>query len=440
MMDTLSQLRAGQLTGARRLDLSCGLEALPPEVFDLADTLEVLNLTGNRLQSLPDDFAKLQKLRILFCSENCFTHLPEVIGACPQLSMVGFKANAIETVADKALPASLRWLILTDNRIETLPTSLGRCTRLQKLMLSGNQLRTLPDSMAHCVNLEMIRLAANEFDDLPAWLLTMPRLAWLALAGNPCAPAPALETLPSSIEWSDLHLIGLLGEGASGFIHRAHWQSNPGSPPREVAVKIFKGAMTSDGLPACEVSASLTAGPHPHLIGIQGHVVGHPSGAPGLVMSLIASEFTSLAGPPSFDSCTRDVYPEDRRFAPHVALRIAQGLASAAAHLHRHGIMHGDFYAHNVLTPTAGDCLLGDFGAASFYQPHHAKALQQIEVRALGYLIEELTTRIESTEQDDALNHAMKAIQDECLSPDVASRPSFAEVRDRLKQLDQLSS
>lgn len=434
-MDTLSQLRAGKLAGARRLDLSCGLEEVPPEVFDLADTLEVLNLTGNRLQSLPDDFAKLQKLRILFCSENRFAHLPEVIGACPQLSMVGFKANAIETVADKALPSALRWLILTDNRIEVLPSSLGRCTRLQKLMLSGNRLRTLPASMAQCENLEMIRLAANEFDDLPAWLLALPRLAWLALAGNPCAPAPALDSLPSAIEWNALNLIDLLGEGASGFIHRAHWRSSEGTPPREVAVKIFKGAMTSDGLPSCEVAASLTTGKHPHLIEILGHVVHHPSGAPGLVMQLIAPEFTSLAGPPSFDSCTRDVYADGRTFTAAEALRIAQGLASAAAHLHAHGVMHGDFYAHNVLTRSTGDCLLGDFGAASFFPAHHAQALQQIEVRAFGYLLEELTSRLATTSTSSACINAMKALQTECLSPEVASRPLFADIQQRLAQV-----
>lgn len=424
-MDTLSQLRAGKLAGARRLDLSCGLEEVPPEVFDLADTLEVLNLTGNRLQSLPDDFAKLQKLRILFCSENRFTHLPEVIGACPQLSMVGFKANAIETVADKALPSALRWLILTDNRIEVLPSSLGRCTRLQKLMLSGNRLRTLPASMAQCENLEMIRLAANEFDALPAWLLALPRLAWLALAGNPCAPAPALNSLPSAIEWNDLNLIDLLGEGASGFIHRAHWRSSEGTPPREVAVKIFKGAMTSDGLPSCEVAASLTTGKHPHLIEILGRVVHHPSGAPGLVMQLIAPEFTSLAGPPSFDSCTRDVYADVRTFTAAEALRIAQGLASAAAHLHAHGVMHGDFYAHNVLTRSTGECLLGDFGAASFYPTNHAHSLQKIEVRAFGCLLEELIDRITWHPLSEAVKPALSDLRNRCLGSDVSSRPSF---------------
>jgi hypothetical protein len=47
-MHTLQQLRSGALAGTRRLDLACGLTDLPEEVFDLTDTLEVLNLSGNR--------------------------------------------------------------------------------------------------------------------------------------------------------------------------------------------------------------------------------------------------------------------------------------------------------------------------------------------------------------------------------------------------------
>ncbi len=46
-MDTLAQLRAGQLAGIKRLDLSCGLTEFPREIFDLADSLEILNLSGN---------------------------------------------------------------------------------------------------------------------------------------------------------------------------------------------------------------------------------------------------------------------------------------------------------------------------------------------------------------------------------------------------------
>ena len=38
-LENLRALRRGALAGARRLDLCCDLTALPPEVFDLADTL-----------------------------------------------------------------------------------------------------------------------------------------------------------------------------------------------------------------------------------------------------------------------------------------------------------------------------------------------------------------------------------------------------------------
>ncbi len=46
-MHTLQQLRSGELAGATRLDLSCGLREFPREIFELADSLEVLNLSGN---------------------------------------------------------------------------------------------------------------------------------------------------------------------------------------------------------------------------------------------------------------------------------------------------------------------------------------------------------------------------------------------------------
>ena len=47
-MNTLAQLKAGQLAGIQRLDLSCGLTEFPREIFELADSLEILNLSGDR--------------------------------------------------------------------------------------------------------------------------------------------------------------------------------------------------------------------------------------------------------------------------------------------------------------------------------------------------------------------------------------------------------
>ena len=111
-MDTLDQLRAGQLAGSTRLDLACGLSDFPREIFDLADSLEILNLSGNALSQLPDDLHRLTRLRVLFCSDNLFTELPACVGQCTALTMIGFKANAIETVPAAALPPLLRGQLL----------------------------------------------------------------------------------------------------------------------------------------------------------------------------------------------------------------------------------------------------------------------------------------------------------------------------------------
>jgi hypothetical protein len=439
---TLDQLRTGQLAGARHLKLACGLSEFPREIFDLADTLEVLDLSGNALTSLPDDFPRLRKLRIFFASDNPFTELPDVLGQCEQLSMVGFKANRIRTVTAQSLPPALRWLILTDNQIEVLPPEIGACTRLQKLMLAGNRLQTLPAELAACTRLELIRLAANRMTELPAWLLNLPRLSWLAYAGNPFAQAcesTALDDAPvSTIQWSGLELQQMLGEGASGVIHRALRPGAQDDTANAVAVKLFKGAVTSDGLPHCEMAACISAGRHANLIPVLGKVQDHPAGTHGLVMELIDPRFSNLAGPPSLASCTRDIYSEDARFDLSTALGIAYGIASAADHLHAQGIMHGDLYAHNILHDGEGHALLGDFGAASFYAPRGAALeplLQRVEVRAFGCLLEELIERTDTqTSTEDALAQ-LESLKAECLVDEVSTRPAFQDIVRKLSRM-----
>ncbi|MBP5954271.1 serine/threonine-protein kinase [Pseudomonas anatoliensis] len=436
-MHTLAQLRAGELSGITRLDLSCGLTEFPAEIFDLADTLEVLNLSGNALSCLPDDLHRLTRLRVLFCSDNQFTALPACLGQCAALTMIGFKANRIADVPGAALPPLLRWLILTDNCIETLPSELGERPHLQKLMLAGNRLQSLPSSLSHCHRLELLRIAANQLTELPHWLLTLPSLTWLAYAGNPLeteADAAALEATPQ-IDWSALRLEQQLGEGASGVISRAIWQRADGAVT-PVAVKLYKGEMTSDGSPLHEMNACITAGLHQNLIRIEGRIHGHPDGQQGLVMQLIDPSFANLAGLPSLASCSRDVYAEDCRFSAQVALRIAMGVASAAEHLHQQGITHGDLYGHNILLNDQGDCLLGDFGAASFHattDSMETRALQRIEVRAFGVLLGELLARIDSGLSDER-RQVLEALERRCCQPDVLARPGFSEVIEVLQK------
>lgn len=435
-MHSLADLRAGRLAGARHLKLSEGLTGFPPEIFSLADTLEILDLSGNRLTSLPDELPCLRRLRILFCSDNPFEVLPAVLGQCPQLEMVGFKANRIHSVPGAALPPRLRWLILTDNRLTALPPEIGRCTRLQKLMLAGNRLTVLPPELAACRALELLRIAANRLEALPEWLLSMPRLAWLAFAGNPLCDAWAEEEAPAvdMLHWQALSLQRLLGQGASGHIHEA--LLTVGGNTSRLALKLFKGAVTSDGLPSSEIHAWLRAGRHPALIPVTGRLCGHPEGLDGLAMPLVAPSFRSLAGPPDFGTCTRDVYAAGIYFSPEEALAIASSIASAAAHLHARGVNHGDLYAHNLLHGGGGAVLLGDFGAASCYPAGLeglAEALQRLEVRAFGCLLEELLTHQDEAADPGGIRPRLAAWRDACLSEVCAERPLFAALAQGLE-------
>jgi hypothetical protein len=156
-------------------------------------------------------------------------------------------------------------------------------------------------------------------------------LTWLAFGGNPVAAAPPAPNAPvARLQWRDMELAEKLGEGASGVIHKAHWQPSPQQAGQPVAVKLFKGAVTSDGFPADELAACLAVGQHHNLIRVLGEIRGHPTGRSGLVMAWVDAEFRTLAGPPSLATCTRDVYPDDRGFSLQVALRLATSLASAA--------------------------------------------------------------------------------------------------------------
>ena len=436
-MHTLEQLRSGALAGTRRLDLACDLTELPQEIFDLADSLEVLNLSGNRLRDLPHQLGRLHKLQVLFASDNEFEVLPEVLGDCPALHMVGFKANRIAHVTAAALPPALRWLTLTDNAIHRLPTELGQRPALQKLMLAGNRLQALPDSLQNAQRLELLRVSANRLTEVPGWLTELPRLSWLALAGNALGwDGPAVTELPG-MAWHDLSHGPLLGEGASGHIY----QVQTSAWPQPLALKLFKGEVTSDGLPEDELAACFAAGQHPALTTPVARLTGHPAQAQGLLMPLIPAAHVNLAGPPSLQSCTRDVYPPGFRLAATLALRIASDVAGAVAHLHQRSVMHGDLYAHNILIdPVHGQARLGDFGAATRLptdQPDLRQNLLALEVRALGCLLEELGAAAQAHAAHPAVQ-TLQALARDCLLEQPRLRPSAIEVAQALQAVEAL--
>jgi serine/threonine protein kinase len=150
------------------------------------------------------------------------------------------------------------------------------------------------------------------------------------------------------------------------------------------------------------------------------------------LLPLVPPSHTNLAGPPSLDSCTRDVYPPGLRIPAPTVLRVARGIADAVAHLHQRGVLHGDLYAHNILwNPDTGDALLSDFGAATLLPLGRADvchALQALEVRAFGCLLEELLAHTEPVAGQAVALEGIAALASACLHATPAARPTMAEV------------
>ncbi|AEO64739.1 uncharacterized protein THITE_2111033 [Thermothielavioides terrestris NRRL 8126] len=401
--------------GLTELRLACPLSTFPEEILQLGATLKQLDLSGTGLSSLPANLGvALPNLKIALFSACNFRVFPRELASCPNLETVAFPHNGMEEIPEDAFPPRLRWLILTGNRLTSLPSSIGRCQNLQRCMLAGNQLRALPAEMARCKRLALLRISANRIEALPAWLFTLPELAFLSFASNPCAAPPPVNgvvTAPglADIAWSDLEVKRTLGADASGTTFEALWHQSP-HYAEEVAIKLFRGSLTNDGRPADEMAVWLAAGAHESLITVLGRIHGHPdeddtttsadtreeaaaAAGPfqgGIVLQQVPAGYAALGEPPSPSAEISSTDRTSERFPPRpppppppppaaaaaprgpsglsiaCALSMLTGLAGALAHLHARGLAHGDVSAHNVLASRAdAHALLAGFAAAT---------------------------------------------------------------------------
>jgi tRNA A-37 threonylcarbamoyl transferase component Bud32 len=326
---------------------------------------------------------------------------------------------------------------------------MGQLHRLQKLALAGNDLTELPKSMVECKNLELARLSANELQEMPNWLFQLPKLTWLAFSGNAFNRSSNYDGIKHSatvvdVALDDIVLAELIGEGASGHIYRARWKNQPKSlagSSQDIAVKIFKGEVTSDGYPQDELGCCLTAGSHEKLIKVVAQLDQLDADKKlGLVMELISQDFFNLGLPPSLKTCTRDTFQQGSQFSFDQIIKIGLGVCDTLEHLHANGISHGDVYAHNTMINDQADVLLGDFGAATNLGSLPAlqrEAMEAIEVRALGCLLDDVLGQVnENTARGSQQGIKMLIeIVAECMQPELELRPKFLELTHRLKQL-----
>merc|ERR1719223_1826977 len=114
----------------------------------------------------------------------------------------------------------------------------------------------------------------------------------------------------------------------------------------------------------------------------------------------LLQDYEVFGNPPSMESCSRDVYDDDKNIEDQQAISIVTNLLFALMKLHENGICHGDFYGHNILVSKAirdSKVWLTDFGAAFFYDQNseYGALINLIERRAFKHLVNEIKTLYE---------------------------------------------
>ena len=152
--------------------VNLGLSVLPPGFLANFTRLQVLNLSYNDLELLPEGLEAL-------------THLRE-------LTLAG---NALRFSADQAAVLErctrLRHLDVSHNPIGSTALRFGGLTYLETLNLRSTSVGSLPEGLEHCSRLTYIDVRNNHVEDLPQTLLATPVLQrqTIALSGNPLSAA-----------------------------------------------------------------------------------------------------------------------------------------------------------------------------------------------------------------------------------------------------------
>lgn len=139
------------------------LTDLPWSLRDAVSLYESLNVSFNELATLPPEIPfRLPHLRVLDLSYNRLKSLPDSVGFLFHLEELLVPFNQLESIPDSIIYLKvLQKLDLSHNCIKTLPDNLGKVTTLAKLNVSHNKLASLPKSLGKLPNLKTILAAGN---------------------------------------------------------------------------------------------------------------------------------------------------------------------------------------------------------------------------------------------------------------------------------------
>ncbi|XP_073289609.1 probable LRR receptor-like serine/threonine-protein kinase At2g24230 [Primulina huaijiensis] len=168
-----------------------GLSGVIPETtIGKLTNLEYLDLSYNKISSLPSDFWSLGSLKSLNLSSNQISgYLPNNIGNFGQLQSLDLSFNAFSGSIPESISSitTLQALNLSNNMFESkVPSGITHCPWLVSIDLSANKLSGhLPEGfMAAFPYLKFLNLAANEISGRDSDFVGMNSIVHLNISNN----------------------------------------------------------------------------------------------------------------------------------------------------------------------------------------------------------------------------------------------------------------
>jgi hypothetical protein len=171
------------------------LVQLPPTIAVFAQ-LTALDLSNNQLFDLPQCLSRLSELRVLVAKNNQLesTSFPKTFNQLTKLEILNVSGNRLEELPHGVLElGGLKALHAGGNRLQSIPCRLGDMLSLEILYLGGNQLRDIPATIGKLKNLVSLALCDNRLETIPSTIAYLQKLESLSLHNN------TLKTLPTEI-------------------------------------------------------------------------------------------------------------------------------------------------------------------------------------------------------------------------------------------------
>ena len=187
-LDGMLTPQLANLDNLEILDVSDNaITTLPPNTDEISK-LRVLNITANKLSSLPFELLVSLPLIEIYAARNRLggALFPTCVPALLDLKILDVANNTLTSIVESGairLP-SLQSLDVHENRLTQVPEMLG-WTELLTLVMAGNRLASFPESIISLKKLKSLDISRNDIKKLDDRLGLMDTLAMLRIANNP---------------------------------------------------------------------------------------------------------------------------------------------------------------------------------------------------------------------------------------------------------------